>query len=113
VGEAVSRVLLALVAAHLAGQCARLEGSARRRGIEGGLARKDLAGRQAHVGAVEAEADAADHLVPLWLGKVGIGVSSAGLSAVEARLNALQERVHIHGRLAEVGSFNGRGVRHG
>src|SRR5258706_2715472 len=112
VNDAVLRVVLALVAAHLAGLHAGLEGSACRRGIEGSLAREDPAGRQADVGAIEAEADAADHRLHLLLAQVSIGVGGAGLGAVEACPDALHERVLFHGRLAGIGVGYRCGVCH-
>ncbi|HEV8190757.1 MAG TPA: hypothetical protein VGP82_04630 [Ktedonobacterales bacterium] len=67
VGEAALRVVLALVAAHLADLQTGLERGMCRRQVEGGLAGKNPAGRQAHVGAIEAEADATDHRLHLQL----------------------------------------------
>jgi hypothetical protein len=112
VGEAMLGMHLALVAAYHAGLYTRLQRSARRGKVEGGLAREDPAGRQAHVGAIAAEADAADHRLHLRLREVGIGVGGAGLGAVEARLDAFDECVYIHGWLAGVSLGNRRSVRH-
>jgi hypothetical protein len=113
VDHAHPRVVLALVAAHFAGERAGLERGARRRGFKGDLAREDPTGRQAHVRAIQAQADAADHLLQvLLLAQVGVHIGGAGLGAVEARPDTLHERLHIHGRLAGVGLNHRRGVRH-
>src|SRR5262249_53734948 len=94
VDDALLRVVLALVTAQLAGLRAGLGGGERRE-VEGGLAREDLAGGQAQVGAIEAEANAAVHVARALLAEVGVGVGGAGLSAVEARSNALHADVEI------------------
>src|SRR5215469_12945794 len=107
------RMVLAFVTTHFAGLHAGLESGARRRGVEGSLAREDPSGRLADVGAIEAEADAADHRLYLRLREVRVGVGGAGLGTVEARLDAFHERVRIHGWLTEVGLGQWCSVRHG
>ncbi len=64
---------------------------------------RDFAGRQTHVGAIEAQVDAADHCPHVQLVEIGIGVGRAGLDAVEAGLDGFCERGHIDIRLAGVG----------
>jgi hypothetical protein len=112
VGHAALRVLLALVPAHPTALHTGLKGGARRGTVELGLAREDPAGRQAHVGAIEAELDAAEHLLHVVLTEVSVGVGDASLSAVEASLDALNERIRIHVGLGGVGLGYPRGVRH-
>src|SRR5262249_40817443 len=105
VGKAVPRVHLALVAAHPARLSAGLQRGARRRGLEGSLARENITSCQAQIGAIEVEADAANHCLHLLLAKVGVGIGGAGLGAVEARSDAFYECRFIHGWLVEVGLF--------
>ena len=105
-------MLLTLVAAQFTGEGAGLESGARHGGLEGGLAREDSSGCQAEVGAVQAEADAANHVRYILLGKIGVNVGSAGLLAIDARLNAFRECVHMYMRLAGVGWDQRRGVGH-
>src|SRR5215469_3703601 len=107
------RMVLAFVTTHFAGLHAGLESGARRRGVEGSLAREDPSGRLADVGAIEAEADAADHRLHLRLREIRVGVGGAGLGTVEARLDAFHERDRIHGWLTEVGLGQWCSVRHG
>jgi hypothetical protein len=64
------------------------------------LAGHDTAGRIADVGAVEAEANAADQLRQAALAEVGVGATRASRGAVAARLGTADERIGISaGRL--------------
>ena len=65
-----------------------------------GLAGHDAAGRVADVGAVEAEANAAHHLLHVVLGEIGVGTTRTAGGTIEALLDAAQQRVAIEaGRL--------------
>jgi hypothetical protein len=68
--------------------------------IRGGLARHDPTGCATGVGAVEAEANAANHFAHVLLGEVRVGTTRAAGDTVEARLDTAFERVAIlDGRL--------------
>lgn len=60
-----------------------------------GLASHDAAGRAAHVGAVEAEPDAPHQLGHVRFTEAGVGAACAGGRAVEALVDAAQERLAI------------------
>jgi hypothetical protein len=88
-------MLLTLVAADFTGPGASMQCSARHGGLEGSLAGEDPRGCQAEVGAIEAEADTANHLLNILLSEVGVNIGSTGLLAVDACPDALYECVHI------------------
>ena len=60
-----------------------------------GLTYRDTGGGVAGVGAVEAEADAAHHLVYVVLREIGVGTTRATGGTVEALFDTAQERVVI------------------
>jgi hypothetical protein len=60
-----------------------------------GLACDDTSGCIACVGAVEAEANAADQLADVVLGEIGVGTTRAAGGAVKARVDTAQERLAI------------------
>ena len=94
----VGGVPLALVAAGAAGHRTRLDHCAHDADIGCGLAGDDATRGVAGVRAVEAEANAADHLLHVLLTEAGIGTAGAGSGTVEALLDAVQERVAINAR---------------
>ena len=63
-----------------------------------GLAGHDAAGGIADVGAVEAEANAADQILHAALAEVSVGAAGTGGRAVAARLDAAHERIEIADR---------------
>ena len=63
-----------------------------------GLAGHDAARGIADVGAVEAEANAADQILHAALGEVSVGAAGTGSGAVAARLDTAHERIEIAGR---------------
>jgi hypothetical protein len=68
--------------------------------IRGGLARHDSTGCVTGVGAVEAEANAANHFAHVLLGEIRVGTTRAADDTVEARLDTAHERIAIlDGRL--------------
>jgi hypothetical protein len=64
-------------------------------GVRSGLACDDTAGGIADVGAVETQADAADHLGQVALAEVGVGAARTGCGALAARLDTPHTRVEI------------------
>ena len=81
-------VPLALLPADAAGQGARLDDRPGELRLELGLPGENLARGGAHIAAVKAQADAADHGVYVGLAEVGVRASRAALCAVEARVDA-------------------------
>jgi hypothetical protein len=63
----------------------------RQPGLELGLPAEDLAGGGALIGAVQTQADTADHRAYVVLGQVSVRVRRAALRAVEARVDALDQ----------------------
>src|SRR5207247_402649 len=88
-------VPLALLATGAAGRRAGLDRCADDAEIERGLAGHDAAGGLACVGAVEAEANAADQLLQVFLAEAGVGAAGTGSGTVDAVLDTAQERVAI------------------
>jgi hypothetical protein len=84
----VVRMTLALLPADTAGQGTRLDDRPRELRLELGLPGEDLARGGAHITAVKAQADTADHGADVVLAEVCVRASSAALSAVEACVDA-------------------------
>ncbi len=80
----VVRMPLALLPADAAGQGARLDDRPGELRLELGLPGEDLARGDAHVTAVQTQADAADQGAYIGLAEVGVRASRAALSAVKA-----------------------------
>ncbi len=70
--------------ALVAAQFALLARGAQHRRIAGCLARGDLAGGVAEVGAVEVEADAAGEYLGTLLAEAGVGTGGTSLGAIDA-----------------------------
>jgi hypothetical protein len=86
---------LALITTGLAGRCTGLDHCPEDAKIRCGLTDGDTGGSGARVGAVEAEANAAHHLVHVVLGEIGVGTTRAAGGTVEALFDTAQERVVI------------------
>jgi hypothetical protein len=80
----VGGVPLALVPTSLAGCGAGFDHCPEDAEIRGGLTYYDTGGGVAGVGAVEAEANAAHHLVHVVLGEIGVCTARAAGATVEA-----------------------------
>jgi hypothetical protein len=91
----VGGVLLALLGAGPAGHYASVDRSAENAEVRLGLPDEDATGGVAHVGAVQAEANAAELLLYVRLGEVGVGVARARRRAVDAVLDAADQQVAI------------------
>jgi hypothetical protein len=91
----VGRVPLALLATRAAGRRAGLDDCADDAEIERGLAGHDAAGGLAGVGAVEAEPNAPDQLLQVFLAETGVAAAGTGNGTVETVLDTAQERVAI------------------
>jgi hypothetical protein len=89
---------LAFITAGFAGGRAGLDHCPQDAEIRRGLADRDPGGSSAGVGAVEAEANAADHLVHVVLREIGVGATRAAGGAVQALFDTAQERVVIDTR---------------
>ena len=98
----VGRVLLALVGAGAAGYRARFDRRAEDAEIGLGLPAEDSAGGTAGIGAVEAEANAADQLLYVRLAEVGVGAACARSRAVDALVDTAQKQVAVGGDGARV-----------
>jgi hypothetical protein len=98
----VARVLLALVGAGAAGHRAPLDRRAEDAEIGLGLPDEDSAGGIAGIGAVEAEANAADQLLYVRLAEVGVGAARARSRAVDALVDTAQKQVAVEGDGARV-----------
>ena len=66
--------------------------------IRRGLTYRDPGGSVAGVGAVEAEANAAHHLVHVVFGEIGVGTTRAAGATVEALFDTAKERVVVNAR---------------
>jgi hypothetical protein len=86
---------LALLCADAARRAAGREQRAQDRRVARGLARGHAAGGDARVGAIEARANATDHLRDVGLSEVGIGADRAGGRALRAGLDAAGNGVEI------------------
>ncbi len=96
----MGRVPRALIATGQAGRRAGLDHRPEDAEVRRGLPDRDPGGSGAGIGAVEAEANAAHHLVHVVLGEIGVGTTRAAGGTLEALLDTAQERVVIHaGRL--------------
>lgn len=82
---------LALLPADTAGQGTRLDDRPREHRLELGLPGEDLARGGAHITAVKAQADTADHGADVVLAEVCVRASSTALSAVEACVYAREQ----------------------
>jgi hypothetical protein len=91
----VGGVLLALFGTRPAGHRASLDLRTEDAEIRLGLPDEDATGGVAGVRAVEAEANAADQLLLVRLGEVGVGAARARRRAVNAILDAAQQHVAI------------------
>ena len=89
------RVPLALVAAGLASGGARLEHCTCDVRVVGGVPREHPPGGPAHVGAVEARADALTQVRDHVLAEIGVGARGAGLGALHAGLDAGEELLPV------------------
>jgi hypothetical protein len=89
----VLAVARALLGATRACRPARLEHGPCDPGIARRLARDDTAYSHTHVGAVQAQPDAANHLADVGLGQIGVRTDRAGGGARQARLNAARDHV--------------------
>ena len=98
----VGRVLLALVGAGPARHRARLGRRAEDAEIGLGLPDEDSAGGTAGIGAVEAEANAADQLLYVRLAEIGVGAARARSRAVDALVDTAQKQVAVEGDGARV-----------
>jgi hypothetical protein len=86
---------LALITTGVAGRRARLDHCTEDAEIRRGLTDGDTGSSGAGVGAVEAEANAAHHLVHVVLREIGVSTTRATGRAVEALFDAAQKRVVI------------------
>src|SRR6476659_5013141 len=86
---------LALITAGLAGCRAGLDHCPHDAKVRLGLTDHDPGGSGAGVGAVEAEANAAHHLVHVVLREIGVGATRAAGGTVEALFDTAQERIVI------------------
>ncbi len=91
----VGGVLLALLGAGPAGYRAGLDLRTEEAEIRLGLPDEDATSDLTGVGAVQAEANAADHLLHIRFGEVGVGVTRARRRALDAVLDAAQKQVTI------------------
>src|SRR5688572_23894237 len=85
-------MLRAFVAAQPAGEGARLQRGGEHALVRSGAARRELAGRETEVGAVEVQSDALAQLGDLLLGEARVGAGRAGLGAGEAIFDAAGQR---------------------
>lgn len=87
----MSGMPLALITAGLTGRRTGLDHCPHDAKIRRGLTDHDPGGSGACVGAVEAEANAAHHLVHVILREIGVGATRAAGGAVEALFDTAQE----------------------
>lgn len=80
--------------------------------VELGLPAEDLARGDAHVAAVQAQADAADHRLDIVLGEIGVRAGGARLCAVEASVDARHEQAGLDGGSRRVRLQELPGVSH-
>jgi hypothetical protein len=88
-------VLLAFRGARAAGYRAGLDDHAEDVGVRLCLPDDDAAGDVADVGAIEAETNAADHLLHVRLGQVGVGAARARRSADAAVFDAPEQQLSV------------------
>jgi DNA-binding transcriptional ArsR family regulator len=88
-------VPLTFLGARPAGDRTGLDLRAENAEIRLGLSEEHATGGLAGVGAVQAETDAADHLLHIRLGEVGIGVTRARRRALDAVLDTAQKQLSI------------------
>ena len=93
----VGGVLVALVGAGAASHRARLNRRADDAEIGLGLTDQDSAGGSAGIGAVEAEANAANQLQYVRLAEVGVGAARAYSRALDALVDTAQEQIAVEG----------------
>ena len=86
---------LALITTGMAGRRAGFDHCPEDAEIRRGLTYSDPGGSVADVGAVEAEANAAHHLVHVVLREIGVGATRAAGGTVEALFYTAQKRVVI------------------
>jgi hypothetical protein len=91
----MSGMPLALITTGLAGRRAGLDHCPQDAEVRRGLTDRDPGGCAAGVGAVEAEANAAHHLVHVVLREIGVGTTRTAGGAVETLFDTAQERVVI------------------
>ena len=91
----MSGVPLALITTGLTGRGTGLDHCPHDAKIRRGLTDHDPGGSAAGVGAVEAEANAAHHLVDVVFREIGVGATCAAGGALEALFDTAQERVVI------------------
>ena len=91
----MSGMPLALITTGLTGRRTGLDHCPHDAKIRRGLADHDPGGSGACVGAIEAEANAAHHLVHVVLREIGVGATRAAGRAIEALFDTAQERVVI------------------
>lgn len=84
----VVRMPFALLPANAARQGARLDHRSRELRLELRLPREDLARGAAHVSAIQAQANAADHGAYVGLAEVGVRARGAAFRAIEACVDA-------------------------
>jgi hypothetical protein len=97
-------MLLANVSANLTGKGASLQLALYQ--VPGGLclARKQTAGRLAHIRAIQVEANALNQFADVRLSQAGICAGSTGLGAIKAGLNTGSKRRRVGRALNRVGS---------
>src|SRR3954469_13958580 len=86
---------LALLGADAARRAAAREQRAQDRRVARGLARGNASRGDARIGAIEAQANATDHLRDVGLGEVGVRADRAGAGALRASLHAARDGVEI------------------
>jgi len=89
-------VEVALVGTDDAGRCTGFDHRPHEAKIRRGLPRHDPAGGLAHVGAVEAEANDANHLVDIGFAQACVGAGRTTGGTVETLVDTAQESVVIH-----------------
>jgi hypothetical protein len=83
---------LALLGADAASLRAGLHDGSRELRIERGLPAEDIARRSAHIAAVQTQSDAADQHAYVVLAEISVRTGGAALRAVEARVDAGEQR---------------------
>jgi hypothetical protein len=96
------RVPLTLIAASLTSFDATLKSYSGELGDELGLPAEDAAGRDADVTAVGTQRDAGNEGFDVGLAEVGVSAGCAGLSTVEARVDAGNQRPDFHRECARM-----------
>jgi hypothetical protein len=96
----VPSVPFTLLATRLTGDRTGLNRRAEHRDIERCLAGGDAACGAARVGAIQIAANAMDQVLHTRLAETSVGAAGAFSRAVEARVDAAQERVAINARRA-------------